>query len=171
MKKIKEIFSQIYDQYVNKIYRFIFLKVNSQEIAEDLCSETFLKGWQCYKEKQDIENPQAFLYQIARNLVVDYYRAKGRTQTVSVDCLPITDPRIDLEAETMNNSDLDRIKSVLVNIKDDYQEAIIWHYIDDLSISEIAKMLNKSEGAVRVTLHRALKSLKKELTDIPTDIV
>ena len=172
MKKTREIFSQIYDQYVNKIYRFIFLKVSSQEIAEDLCSETFTRGWQKFrKNSQEIENPPAFLYQIARNLVIDYYRERGRTQIVSADFLPITDPRINLEAETMNNSDLDRVKSVLVNIKDDYQEVLIWHYIDDLSISEIAKMLNKSEGAVRVTLHRALKSLKKELTDIPTDTV
>ena len=164
MKKTREIFSQIYDQYVNKIYRFIFLKVSSQEIAEDLCSETFTRGWQKFrKNSQEIENPPAFLYQIARNLVIDYYRERGRTQIVSADFLPITDPRINLEAETMNNSDLDRVKSVLVNIKDDYQEVLIWHYIDDLSISEIAKMLNKSEGAVRVTLHRALKSLRNQI--------
>jgi len=167
MKKTREIFSQIYDQYVDKIYRFIFLKVNSQEIAEDLCSETFLKGWQAFKDnKKDIENPPAFLYQIARNLIIDYYRKRGRTQTVSVDCLPITDPRIDLETETMNNSDLERVKSVLVNIKDGYQEVLIWHYIDDLSISEIAKMLNKSKGAVRVTLCRALKDLRSRIEEI-----
>ena len=164
MNKTREIFSQIYDQYVNKIYRFLFFKVNSQEIAEDLCSETFLKGWEKFRENsQEIENPPAFLYQIARNLVVDYYRERGRTQTVSADCLPIADPRIDLEVETMNNSDLNKVRSALVNIKDDYQEAIIWHYIDDLSISEIAKMKNKSEGAVRVMLHRALKSLRKTI--------
>jgi len=165
MNKQREIFSQIYDQYVNKIYRFLFFKVNSQEIAEDLCSETFLKCWQCFKDKKEIENPQAFLYQIARNLIIDYYREKGRTQTISADCLPITDPRIDLETETIINSDLDKVKAALVNIKEDYQELIIWHYIDDLSIPEIAKMKNKTEGTVRVGLHRALKSLKKELRE------
>ena len=46
MKKAKEEFSQIYDDYIDKIYRFIYLKVSSQDIAQDLCSETFLKGWQ-----------------------------------------------------------------------------------------------------------------------------
>lgn len=164
MSNLGKIFSKIYDKYVAKIYRFIFLKVNSQEIAEDLCSETFLRCWEKFKEDQNkIENPQAFLYQIARNLVIDHYREKGRTQTVSVDCVPIIDPRVDLEEETRANSDLDTIKAVLANLKEEYQGVVIWHYVDDFSIGEIAKMLNKSEGAVRVTLHRALKALKKEL--------
>jgi len=164
MNNPRKAFSQIYDQCVEKIYRFIFLKVSSQEIAQDLCSETFLKGWQSFKENnKKIDNPQAFLYQIARNLVVDHYREKGRTQTVSADCISITDPRVNLEEETQANSELDTIKAVLTTLKDEYQEVVIWHYIDDLSIAEIAKMLKKSEGAVRVTLHRALKAVKKEI--------
>jgi len=167
MNNPRKAFSQIYDRYVDKIYRFIFFKVGSQEIAQDLCSETFLKGWQSFKENnKKIDNPQAFLYQIARNLIVDHYRKKGRVQTVSADCIPITDPRVDLEEETRTNSDLDTIKVVLANLKEEYQEVVIWHYIDDLSIAEIAKMLKKSEGAVRVTLHRALKAVKKEIEEV-----
>jgi len=164
MNNPRENFSQIYDQCVDKIYRFIFLKVSSQEIAEDLCSETFLKGWQSFKDNnKEIKNPQAFLYQIARNLIVDHYREKGRTQIVSADCVPITDPKIDLEGNALLESDLNEIKAVLVNLKEEYQEVVIWHYIEDLTIPEIAKMLNKKEGTVRVLLHRALKSLKKEV--------
>jgi len=164
MNNPRENFSQIYDQCVDKIYRFIFLKVSSQEIAEDLCSETFLKGWQSFKDNnKEIKNPQAFLYQIARNLIVDHYREKGRTQIVPADCVPITDPKIDLEENALLESDLNEIKAVLVNLKEEYQEVVIWHYIEDLTIPEIAKMLNKKEGTVRVLLHRALKSLKKEV--------
>lgn len=170
MRSSKKIFSQIYDQYIDKIYRFIFFKVNSSEIAEDLCSETFLRGWKKFKEDQDeIENPPAFLYQIARNLVIDHYRQKGRTQTVSTDCLPIVDPRTDLEEQVMLSSDLSEVRGALTGLKEEYQEIVIWHYIDDLSIREVAKMLDKSEGAVRVMLHRALKALKHKLheTDEP----
>ena len=54
----------------------------------------------------------------------------------------------------------------MVNLKDEYQEVVIWHYIDDLSITEIAKMLKKSEGTVRVTLHRALKAVRKEIEEV-----
>jgi len=172
MRNPRKKFSKIYDQYINKIYRFIFLKVNSQDIANDLCSETFLKGWEAFKNQKSksknqkpIENPQAFLYQIARNLVIDHYREKGRTQFVSADYVPIEDPNPGLEEKSFLNSDIDTIRLSLVNLKEEYQEIIIWHYIDDLSIAEIAKMLNKPEGTIRVMLHRALKALKEKLSE------
>lgn len=186
MANPKKKFSKIYDQYVEKIYRFVFFRVNSQETAEDLTSKVFLKGWEAFKNKKlirfaswrvadknqkeiqsqnEIKNPQAFLYQIARNLVIDYYREKGRTQIVSTEFIPqIADPRTNLEEIAKTNSDLEIVKQAMINLKEDYQEVIIWHYLDDLSISEIAEILNKQEGAVRVMLHRALKDLKNELS-------
>jgi len=159
-------FSKIYDTHIEKIYRFIYLKVNSEEIAQDLCSETFLKGWESFKNNQNIENPSAFLYRIARNLVTDYYRQKGRTQIVSTEFTPITDPNPSLEERMTLNSDLEQIKTALVDLKEDYQNVIIWHYLDDLPIPEIAKMLNKSEENTRVFLHRALKALKNKLNNL-----
>jgi RNA polymerase sigma-70 factor (ECF subfamily) len=160
-------FSKLYDKYIAKIYRFIYLKVNSEEIAQDLCSETFLKGWQAFKNSQNkIENPSAFLYRIARNLVTDYYREKGRTQVVSAEYVSMTDPRPGLEERMILNSDLEQVKAALVNLRDDYQNVIVWRYLDDLSIPEIAKILDKSETAVRVMLHRALKALKNELNQV-----
>ncbi len=162
MDNSKQIFSQIYDDHVEKIYRFIFFKVSSQEIAQDLCSETFLKAWQSFKDKK-IDNPQAFLYQIARNLVIDHYREKGRTQTVSAEFVSIIDPEQDLEKKTLQDSDLTSIQAVLAEIKPEYQEIIVYHYINDLTVPEIAKILNKSQGAVRVTIHRALKAVKNRI--------
>ena len=156
-------FSKIYDRCINKIYRFIFLKVNSQEIAQDLCSETFLRGWESYKNHSDIENPSAFLYRIARNLTTDYYREKGRTNFVSPEIVPIVDPTPGIEEKVVFNSDLDQVKLVLADLKEDYQNVIIWHYLDDLPIPKVAKMLDKSEETTRVTLHRALKALKDKI--------
>lgn len=167
MENPKQIFSQIYDNHIEKIYRFIFLKVSSQEIAQDLCSETFLRAWQSFKQDSNkIDNPQAFLYQIARNLVVDHYREKARTKIVSIDYVPIIDPGQDLEKKTFQDSDLETIKANLADLKQDYQEMIIWHYIDDLSIPEIAKIINKKEGTARVSLHRALKALKNKIEEV-----
>jgi len=163
----KEIFAQIYDAHIDKIYRFIFLKVNSSEIAQDLCSETFLRGWQRFKSnKEKIDNPQAFLYQIARNLVIDHYRTKGRMQTVSIENISIIDPNVDLEGKSLQDSDLGVIQAVLSDIKQEYQEVVIWHYIEDLTVAEIAKMLDKKEGTVRVMLHRALKSVKNKIEQV-----
>ncbi|MDD2731862.1 MAG: RNA polymerase sigma factor [Candidatus Pacebacteria bacterium] len=164
MNNPQEDFSKIYDDNVEKIYRFIFIKVNYQDITEDLTSETFTRCWKIFKENpQRISNIKAFLYQVARNLVTDYYREKGKAQIISADYLPVSDPDTDLEEKALLNSDFDKIRIALTNINDDYQNVIIWHYLDELSIPEISGLIHKSEGAVRVMLSRALKSLKKEL--------
>lgn len=164
MRNYKKTYSDIYDKYVDKIYRFVVLKVKSQEIAEDLTSEVFLRGWEAFKEKKDkIENVQAFLYQIARNLIVDHYRGNAKAQLVSVEYAPIIDESQDLEEKSLIQSDLGQVKIGLANIKEDYREVIIWYYLDELRVPEISKILNKSEPTVRVLIHRALKSLKNEL--------
>ena len=161
-------FGKIYDRHVDKIYRFVYLKVSSPEIAEDLTSEVFLRCWQSYKNPdKNIDNISAFLYQIARNLVTDHYREKAQAQLVSTDAAPvIADIGISLEQKAIIQSDVDRIKAVLANIKDDYREIIVWYYLDEFTVPEIAKIANKSEEAVRVTIHRALKALKAELGEV-----
>ena len=166
MRHLRKVFSKIYDQYIDKIYRFIFLKVNSQEIAQDLTSETFLRGWESFKNGNKIENPQAFLYKIARNLVTDHYREKGKGQIISAEYVKITDPRTNLEEKALLESDFDNIRIALTNLKEDYQNVVVWYYLDDLPIPEIAKILDKSESATRVLLHRALKALKNELKQV-----
>lgn len=164
MSNPKKKFSKIYNQYIDKIYRFIFLKVSSNEIAQDLTSETFLRGWKAFEADQNsIENPQAFLYQIARNLVVDFYRDKSKAKIISAEYVQIEDPQPNLEEKAKLESDIRTIHRGLANLKEDYQNVIIWHYLDDLPIREVAKLLDKSEETTRVTLHRALKALKNRL--------
>jgi len=160
-------FSKIYDKHIDKIYRFIYLKVSSEDIAKDICSETFLKGWVAFQSAEEkIENPSAFLYRIARNLVTDHYRQRGRTQFVSIENNPIIDQVQGVEERMMAVSEIEQIKAILPNLKEDYQNVIIWRYLDDLSVSEIAKILDRSEQTTRVLLHRALKSLKGELEQV-----
>ena len=163
MEDYRKTFNKIYNQYIEKIYRFIFLKVNSQEVAEDLTSETFLRVFESLKNQEKIENPQAFLYRIARNLVTDYYREKRKTQIISPESVSIRDPRPGLEEKMALNSDLEQIKASLANLKEDYQNVIIWHYLDGLSIPEVAKLLGRTEEATRVLLHRALKTLREKI--------
>ena len=170
MSNPRKEFSKIYDQYIDKIYRFIFLKVSSTEIAEDLTSETFLRGWKAYEkaenpgiEYREIENPQAFLYRIARNLVTDHYRKKGKAQIISAEYASIPDPRENLEERAKLGSDIETVHQALANLKEDYQNVIIWHYLDDLPVQEVAKLLNKSKETTRVMLYRALKMLRKSL--------
>lgn len=167
MSNLEKKFSELYDQYVDKIYRFVFLKVNSREIAEDLTSEIFLRGWKAYcsqgKNGNKIENMTAFLYQIARNLIVDHYRKKAQVQLCSAETANLIDTGVELENNAFMNSDMERVKIALTGINEDYREIIVWHYLDDISVRDIGKMLNKSEDAVRVSLHRALKALKEQI--------
>lgn len=164
MSNKRKEFSKVYDQYIKKIYRFIFVKVESQEVAQDLCSETFLKCWEYYKDNPaKIENISAFLYRVARNLVTDHYRARGKAQIVSPEFVAIADPEPGLEEKAIFNSDLNNVKVSLASLKDEYQNAIVWYYIDDLPIKEVAGLMNKTEDAARVTIHRALKALKGKI--------
>jgi len=164
MPNYRKIYSDIYDKHIDKIFRFVVLKVKSSEIAEDLTSEVFLRGWQSFKDKKGkIDNIQAFLYQIARNLITDHYRQEGKAQLVSVEYASISDSNQDLEEKALLRSDLEQVKAALANIKEEYREVIVWYYLDELQVPEIAKMLGKSEGTCRVLIHRALKALKNEL--------
>lgn len=165
MDNIKNKFSEIYDNYIEKIYRFVFLKVSSSEIAEDLTSETFLRGWKAFEKNHDsIENPRAFLYQIARNMIADFYRnGKNNMPVISAEYVQIEDPNANTEKRAELNLNMAVVRQALLTLKDDYQNVIIWHYLDDLPIQEVAGLLGKSEKNTRVVLHRALKSLKSQL--------
>ncbi|MBN1778951.1 MAG: RNA polymerase sigma factor [Candidatus Buchananbacteria bacterium] len=166
-KKDKDAFGELYDLYVASIYRFIFFKVPTRQDAEDLTSETFLKIWNYVAETQEeVKNLKSLLYTTARNLVVDFYRKKSQVQLVGDEetLLKIEDSRqqnilsqIDIKAEVNN------IEEIIKGLKDEYREVIVMRYVEQLSITEIAEVLNKSKGSVRVLVHRALKVVKETI--------
>ena len=162
MDRLNEQFGQIYDQYIDKIYRFVYLKVSSQEVAEDVTSKVFIKGWEAFQSRRDtIKNPGAFLYQIASNAVVDHYREKGRSKVVSVDDSPeIADPGTNAQDMAILSADINVVKKSIQKLKKEYQDIIIWHYLDDMPIDNIAQLINKPAGTVRVILHRGLNELR-----------
>ena len=167
MEDIKKEFGQIYDRSVDKIYRFVYIKVNSKEIAEDLTAETFTRAWKAFelswRKGEPIPDPKSFCYRTARNLVIDHYRSKEKDRSVSLDSVQLADTSRGIEEITMINSDMEMIMKGLSGLKGDYQDVIIWRYLDELSIREISELLDRSEDATRVMLHRAMTALKKVL--------
>lgn len=162
-------FSKIYDQHVEKIYRFVTLKVGSDATAEDLTAETFSRGWKAFKEaergeREEIRNMEAFLYRIARNLVADFYR-HSKMETVSTEDVELSDSKPNPEEKALKNSDAVQVKQALADLKSDYQNVIIWRHVEKMSTQEVAEKMDKSEGAVRVQLHRAMEQLKKRLDE------
>lgn len=163
MASIQKKFGYIYDKYVKKVYLFVYLKVSSQEIAEDITSRVFTQSWNKFKEVKNLENPRAYIYRVARNEVVNYYREKSKLKIVSTESIEISGPEPEIEQETQVKSEIKDIKKAVSLLKDDYQNVIIWHYLDDLPVKEIAGIMEKPEGTVRVMLHRALKEVKSIL--------
>ena len=157
-------FSAIYDLYINKIYRYIYFKVASELDAEDLASNVFLKMWSYINSEkaEKINNLNAFLYKIARNLVIDYYRTKNEEVLTndSEILLQIEDVNSNLGEQIEINSEFEQVYRLLPKLKKEYQEIIILKYVEELNTKEIANVLNKNHGAVRIMLHRALNALK-----------
>ena len=162
----REGFAEIYDFYVVKIYRFIYLKVNRKEDAQDLTSEVFLKSWR-YLNEREISNLKSLLYQTARNLVIDFYRRNKGERRAGVSLEEVQNTLVDKKNNLLKNADLnlemERVKKSLSQIKSDYQEVVILRHIEEFSFKEIADILGKSEGSVRVLSHRALKALREEM--------
>ncbi len=159
-------FGVLYDHYIPQIYRFIFMKVSHKQEAEDLAHEVFLSAWQNIDNFDYIGHPfSSWLYQIARNRIIDHYRTRKETVTlesVSEDEFEISDA---LEQRLDQKKEMVKVKEAIQQLNDDQQNIIILRYIEDLGPDEIAEIINKSEGAVRLMQHRAIQNLKKILNN------
>ena len=173
LKRIKngdnEAFGEFYDFYAPRVYRFVRLKVDSQETAQDLTSEAFLRIWQHLQEQRRIrERFQALLYKIARNLVIDFYRTKSVREILIEDNLEEFSSAEDEETSNelvLRQEEMAEVKKALIQINSNYQDVIVWYYLDELSVPEIAEILEKNEGTVRVLIHRAMKSLRNVMEE------
>ena|SRR3989344_6764449 len=157
----KEAFSLLYDHYLPGIYRYIFFKVSRQEEAEDITHEVFLSAWKNVKGYKYKGLPfSSWLYQIARNAVIDFYRTSKKTiqiELVSEELL-----RVHPQAPELLNAELEleKIKKLISFLKPEYQDVLIMRFIEELPHNEVAAALGKSEGAIRLIQHRAMKELK-----------
>lgn len=164
--KDKEVFIKVYDDFADDIYRFVYFKVGRIEEAKDLTSMVFLKTWNHIQNNTltSADTLRALIYKIARTSIVDYYRETGSKLEISLDDeahpIDLPDEKRDLSGDLDKNADLERIKSKLPYLKEEYREIIVLKFINDLEIEEISDVTGKSKGNVRVLLHRALNALK-----------
>lgn len=160
-------FEVIYNRYVDKIYRFVYFRINEKDMVDDLTNEIFLKTWRQIRDNKKIDNLKAYLYKITRNLIIDHYRT--RREQIDIEKVPhLVDDGQDLVSEINLTDDLEYLKKKIKNLRTDYREVLIFRYIEDLTIAEIAEILDKTEGAVKVMTHRAINKLK-EIYDQESD--
>ena len=155
-------FALLYDKYIKQIYRFTVLKVNSQEEAEDITHDVFLSAWQNLGSFKFRGFPlSSWLYRIARNKIIDYYRANNVAfadlEEVG-ETLP-SDENLELTMDLTLNAEA--LRNLIKRLNPDQQDVLIMRFVEDLSYDEIARALNKTEGAVRIIQHRALNTLRQ----------
>lgn len=159
-----EAFGKLYDLYMSRIYRFIFLKVGTRQDAEDLTQQVFVNAWQHIEGYEFKGFPfSSWLYRIASNAVIDFYR----TAKPSTDLEKVPEELVAHTASTARDLDhafeMTNVRNAIAKLDPEHQNVIILRFVDDLSTKEIAGILNKSEGAIRVIQHRALKTLKTHI--------
>ena len=155
-------YGMLYNHYVAPIYRFIYLKVSNREASEDLTHEVFLAAWQNLGRYRPQGFPfSSWLYQIARNRVIDHYRVHKQHQPIESADATLTAAPSGIEDRLDENLNLQKITSVLHKLSHDQQDVLIMKFVEDLSHAEIAQAMRKSEGAVRLIQHRAIQRLKQ----------
>lgn len=158
-----EAFGRIFDHFSQPIFRFIRAKVQGKEQAEDLLQETFIKAWRglpTYRPQGG--SFSGWLYRIALNTVTDHYRKAARSvQTVEI-MENVDVPATENQEQLLDSSlDAELLRGFLEKLPEKYRLVLELRFISDLSIKETAEILKKSELAIRVLQHRALKKLRQ----------
>lgn len=167
--KDSESFSELYNHLVDPIYRFVYFKVDDIELARDITADVFLKAWKQLTNRSksnQVRYLRAFIYVIARNTVIDYYRTEKNKRELPVEMGEYQTQDQDVKKKIEDHIDAGYILKLVRQLKTSYQEVLILRHIEELSLAEIAKVLEKKPVATRVLLHRAQQALKREYEKI-----
>ena len=158
-------FAQLYDGYVDRVYRYIFFRVSDDLTAEDLTSQVFLKAWENLVRYEPRSSPfLAWLYTIARNTVIDHYRTSK--QSVSLDEVTSLAGEGDgLDDQIEQYFEAESLREALYELTDEQQQVLILKFIAGFTTEEVARQMDKREGAVRALQMRALQALAKRMKE------
>lgn len=156
-----ESFGRLYDLYVDRIYRHLYYRVGNATQAEDLAAQVFEKAYKAIGRYRTMGRPFfVWLLSIAHNLLVDHYRAQRDSPSIDDVIIPADDSAdpVTLAERSFASATL---RQAIKKLKRDQQIVVVMRYIDGLDYADIAAAVNKTEGAVRVVLHRSLIALRK----------
>lgn len=158
---IKKQINDWYHSYSNDVYNYIFFLVGDHEQAKDILQDTFLRAFNKFESFQD-GNSKAWIFRIARNLTMDYFRKKNPIAYL-LDSITVIQTEHNPEQITMLNESEQELYIALRKLKRQYRDVIILRKIKEFSINETAAILGWSQSKVKVNLHRGMAVLKKEL--------
>lgn len=154
--------SMIYDRYEVRIYTYIYRRIGDQALAEDLTGQVFLKMLEAIRNRKAWHSSfSGWLYRIAHNIVIDHYRQRTNQQHVSLDdepTLPALDETPDQAVEL--KLDVERLRAAIARLTEEQAEVVSLRFLEGYSISEVAEMMNKTEGAIKALQYRAVANLR-----------
>ncbi len=160
-----EIFKKIYNEESDSIFRFCLIRVSNREQALDITQETFLRLWKSLLEDEKILNNRAFLFTVARHLIVDWYRKKKST---SLDALMDnkTKPFDVIDEKMTNEIEVGAEGRYLIDkineLSPDFRDPVYLRFVENLLPQEIAAILNISANTASVRITRGLEELRKK---------
>ncbi|MFC1958583.1 RNA polymerase sigma factor [Chloroflexota bacterium] len=154
-------FGRLYDMHIDRVYRHVYYRVGNVADAEDLTQQVFIKAWQAIHRYKKTASPfLAWLIKISHNLVIDFYRSNKSETYIDFDVVA-TKPDMGPEHLAEAHFNQQQIRQAILKLHGDQQQVILMRFIEDFSYAEIAASLGKSEGAIRVILHRGIARLRK----------
>jgi len=164
-------FEGYYDEYADAIFRHCLFRTSDRERARELTQETFMRTWEYVARGNEIHNARAFLYKVASNLVTN--EVARRRKHISLEVLretygfDVPDPVDSIPGAAVDGG---LLIAKLSELKESHRIVLTYRYVDNLSVSEIATLLGKSQNTVSVRIHRALKELKKRVDAVETEV-
>ena len=154
-------FGELYDRHFHQIYRFVYSRVRDQSIAEDVTSEVFIKALRGIGRYQHTGRPfSAWLYQIAVNAIHDRYRSLRPTEDID-EQIAISAPGPGIEEVALQNDEIRRIWAVVEKLPLTQRTALVLKFQEDMKIDDIAAVMGKTPGAVKLLIHRGVTKLRE----------
>ncbi len=154
---------EVYDQYADRIYAYIYRRVGQAEVAEDLTGQVFMRMLEAIRTGQGWRSSfSGWLYRIAHNLVIDYYRRRGRVTLVDIDeAAPIKASHGDPVRSTESLLNREQLRAALFQLTEEQAQVITLRFMDERSIAEVADLMDKTEGAIKALQYRAVLALRR----------
>ena len=156
--------TQLYEENFDRIYRYIVLKIGDRTEAEDMTQQVFLNALKSISSYKWKGMPfSAWLFRIAHNQIVDYFRKKSRQATVPLD-ESLAAGNSDPEQVVERKVEIEQLALATKGLTRAQQEVISLRFAGELSIAEAAKVMGKSEGAIKALQHSAIVALRRALS-------
>ncbi|MGC9469701.1 MAG: RNA polymerase sigma factor [Anaerolineae bacterium] len=162
-----EAFGELYERYVSQIYNYHYRHTSSQVEAEDLTSRTFYRALRSLQGYRETGAPfQAWLFRIAHNLLVNWYRDHDKPETVSIDAedwLTLASRATSPEAWMATRELQGALLEVIDALPEDRKTLLILKFVEQMTNAEIGQVLGRTEGAIKALYHRTLISLRQAM--------